>query len=88
MTIPPARPLSYAVRDLKTNSSRWMAEHGTPFAWQEGFGAFTVSPSQVAVVKKYIRSQPEHHKGRNVEEEFLLLLKKSGISYNPKHVFG
>ncbi len=88
MTVPPARPLSYAVRDFKANSSRWMTGHGTPFAWQEGFGAFSVSPSQVSVVKKYIRSQPEHHKKRNFEEEFLLLLQKSGISYDPKYVFG
>ena len=88
MTLPPARPLSYAMRDLKANSSRWMSEHGTPFAWQEGFGAFSVSPSQAPVVKRYVRNQAEHHKKRNFEEEFLLLLKKSGISYDPKHVFG
>jgi len=50
MTLPPAQPLSYAMRDLKANSSRWMSEHGTPFAWQEGFGAFSVSPSQAPVV--------------------------------------
>jgi putative transposase len=88
MTLPPARPLSYVMRDLKANSSRWMSEHGTPFAWQEGFGAFSVSPSQAPVVKRYVRNQAEHHKKRNFEEEFLLLLKKSGISYDPKHVFG
>jgi REP element-mobilizing transposase RayT len=88
MTLPPAQPLSYAMRDLKANSSRWMSEHGTPFAWQEGFGAFSVSPSQAPVVKRYVRNQAEHHKKRNFEEEFLLLLKKSGISYDPKHVFG
>jgi len=88
MALPPAQALSYAMRDLKANSSRWMSEHGPPFAWQEGFGAFSVSPSQAAVVKRYVRNQAEHHKKRNFEEEFLLLLKKSGISYDPKHVFG
>jgi putative transposase len=88
MTLPPKQSLSSAVRDLKANSSRWMSESGLGFAWQSGFGAFSVSPSQVAVVKNYIRNQAEHHKKRNFEEEFLLLLKKSGIEYDPKFVFG
>jgi len=88
LSLPPKQPLSYVARDLKANSSRWMSDHGRQFAWQEGFGAFSVSASQVGVVKKYIRSQPEHHKGRNFEEEFLVLLKKSGVSYDPRYVFG
>jgi putative transposase len=87
MTLPPKQSLSAAVRDLKANSSRWMSETGLGFAWQSGFGAFSVSPSQ-AVVKNYIRNQAEHHKRRNFEEEFLLLLKKAGIEYDPKFVFG
>jgi putative transposase len=88
MTLPPKQSLSAAVRDLKANSSRWMSETGLGFAWQSGFGAFSVSPSQAAVVKNYIRNQAEHHKKRNFEEAFLLLLKKSGIEYDPKFVFG
>jgi REP element-mobilizing transposase RayT len=46
IALPPKQPLSYAVRDLKANSSRWMRENGLAFSWQEGFGAFSVSPSQ------------------------------------------
>ncbi len=88
MALPPKRPLSDAVRDLKANSSRWMKESGISFSWQQGFGAFSVSPSQAPVVKAYIRNQKEHHKERNFEEEFLLLLKKSGIHYDPNYVFG
>jgi len=88
IAVPAKRPLSEVVRDLKANSSRWMSGAGTRFSWQEGFGAFSVSPSQTAVVKEYIRSQVEHHKKRNFEEEFVLLLKKSGIRYDPKYVFG
>jgi len=80
--------LSSAIRDLKANSSRWMSENGPRFAWQEGFGAFSVSPSNVAVVKDYIRKQAEHHKKRNFEQEFLMLLKKSGVDFDPQHVFG
>jgi len=87
MALPAKQSLSFAVRDLKANSSRWMSENCPRFSWQEGFGAFSVSPSQAAAVKKYIRNQAEHHKKRNFEEEFLLLLKKSGVAYDPKYVF-
>jgi len=86
--LPAKQSLSFAVRDLKANSSRWMSQSCPKFSWQEGFGAFSVSPSQVPVVKKYIRNQAEHHRKRNFEEEFLLLLKKSGVDYDPKYVFG
>jgi hypothetical protein len=65
-----------------------MSDHGRQFAWQEGFGAFSVSPSQTPVVKQYIRNQKTHHNKRNFEEEFLLLLKKSGITHDPKYVLG
>ena len=88
IALPAKCPLSYAVRDLKANSSRWMSENGPRFSWQEGFGAFSVSPSQAGVVIAYIRNQVEHHRKRTFEEEFLLLLKKSGIEYDPKYVFG
>jgi len=84
----PKQSLSSVLRDLKANSSRWMRQSNPKFAWQEGFGAFSVSPSQAPVVKHYIRSQAEHHKKRNFEEEFLLLLKKSGVDYDPRYVFG
>jgi len=88
MALPARHPLSDAIRDLKANSSRWMSEGRRRFCWQEGFGAFSVSPSQAPSVKAYIRNQAEHHKKRNFEEEFLILLKKSGIAYDPRYVFG
>jgi REP element-mobilizing transposase RayT len=88
IALSPKRSLSDTIRDLKANSSRWMSEKGSAFAWQEGFGAFSVSPSQTEAVKRYIRSQAEHHKKRNFEQEFLLLLKKSGVDYDPRYVFG
>ena len=88
MALPARECLSNAIRDLKANSSRWTSESGHNFSWQEGFGAFSVSPSQVATVKQYIRNQAQHHKKRNFEEEFVLLLEKSGVDYDPVHVFG
>jgi putative transposase len=59
--LPPTMAVSKAVSLLKSNSSRWMREQGIKFAWQEGFGAFNVSASNVAVVKQYVLSQELHH---------------------------
>lgn len=88
VAVPATQPLSNLVRDLKANSSRWMSKNGHLFSWQEGFGAFSVSPSQAAQVKAYIRNQAEHHRKRNFEDEFLLLLKKSDVEYDARYVFG
>jgi hypothetical protein len=65
-----------------------MAEHGVEFKWQEGYGAFSVSPSQVEIVVNYIRNQALHHAKRSFEEEFVFLLKSSGVDYDPRYVFG
>jgi|SRR5579863_2418089 len=88
IAVPAKESLSNIVRDLKANSSRWMSDKHSAFSWQQGFGAFSVSPSQAHAVKQYIRNQAQHHKKRNFEEEFLLLLKKSGVDYDPQYVFG
>jgi hypothetical protein len=61
---------------------------GHGFSWQEGYGAFSVSPSQVSVVKKYIQNQEEHHLKRNFEEVFVALLRNCGIEYDECYVFG
>jgi putative transposase len=57
------------------------------FAWQEGYGAFTVSASQVETVRAYIAGQQEHHRTRTFQEEYLELLKRSGIRYDERYVF-
>jgi REP element-mobilizing transposase RayT len=88
MAIPARESFSDIIRDLKANSSRWMSGKHYGFSWQQGFGAFSVSPSQVQTVKRYICNQADHHAKRNFEEEFLLLLKKSGVEYDPQYVFG
>jgi hypothetical protein len=61
---------------------------GPGFSWQEGYGAFSVSPSQVSAVKRYIQNQEEHHRKRNFEEEFVILLRSCGIEYDERFVFG
>lgn len=77
-----------SVNVLKANSSRWMHEHNNHFEWQHGYGAFSVSPSQIEPVKNYIRTQAEHHAKHTFEEEFVSLLKKCGVEYDPRYVFG
>ena len=54
-----------------------------PFGWQEGYGAFTVSESQMAIVRKYISNQEEHHRKFSFREEFIELLKRHGIPHDP-----
>jgi putative transposase len=87
ISLPPIMPVAEAVQKLKANSSRWISEHDVNFAWQGGYGAFSVSPSLVPAVQNYIRNQEEHHKKRSFEEEFRLLLRKSGIAYDEEHLF-
>jgi REP element-mobilizing transposase RayT len=85
--LPPVLSLAKAVSLLKANSSSWMKEHGMKFAWQEGYGAFSVSASNLAAVERYIANQERHHRRRTFEDEFIALLKKHGIPFDPKFVF-
>jgi len=88
LSIPATMSLAKAVQLLKGGSSKWMNEHGTRFAWQERYGAFTVGVSQREQTMSYINAQPEHHRRRSFEEEFLAFLKKHDIEYDPKYVWG
>ena len=83
-------PLSKAIQLLKGVSSKWLNEtiFGGKFAWQEGYGAFSVSASHTDEVVEYIENQQAHHANRSFEEEFVMLLKKYGVTYDPVHVFG
>ncbi|MFZ0704941.1 MAG: transposase, partial [Candidatus Korobacteraceae bacterium] len=84
----PSIPLSKAMQEVKGNSSRWLNETQRRFAWQQGYGAFSVSQSQRGAVIRYIDNQEEHHRKRSFEEEFVALLRKCGMSHDPKYVFG
>jgi REP element-mobilizing transposase RayT len=77
--LPQKIALSEAMQKFKANSSRWMGEHGDNFSWQEGYGALSVSPSQVPRVKEYIAHQKEHHAKRNCRAEFVEFLRAAGL---------
>lgn len=57
------------------------------FAWQTGYGAFTVSCSQVERVRNYIRDQADHHQKQSFEDEFRDILKRHGIAFEEKYLF-
>jgi putative transposase len=91
LLLPPTIPLAKAVQVLKSCSSKWLNDTraaGKDFAWQEGYGAFSVSASQTKGVIRYIESQAVHHAKRSYEEEFLEFLKRYGVEYDPTHVLG
>ena len=82
--------LAEMVRLIKCNSSKWANEQPDrleEFNWQTGYAAFTVSESQLAAVRNYVRNQEEHHRCRTFQEEFLELLKKHGIEYDERYVW-
>jgi len=82
-------PVAKALQLVKGGSSRWMNEqHTRDFAWQEGYGAFTIGISQKNHTIAYIQSQAEHHRERSFEEEFIGFLKEHGIEYDPQYVWG
>ena len=73
---------------LGTNSSRWVHQTvGRPsFAWQAGYGAFSVSVSSDGQVRKYLANQAGHHQRRSFQEEYLDFLDRHGVAYDPRYV--
>ena len=86
--VPSQMPLAKIVQALKTNTSRFLKESVPDFAWQEGFGAFSVSASGMDAVCEYIQHQPEHHTKHSFEDEFRSLLVRHGIRFEEKYVVG
>ena len=81
--------LAPVVRDIKAGSSRWVHEEIglSKFSWQEGYGAFSVSPSQCQVVKDYIAGQEEHHRTKSFQEEYVDFLKKCCVEFDERFLW-
>ncbi|MCW8131805.1 MAG: IS200/IS605 family transposase [Planctomycetota bacterium] len=82
--IPPAISVSTWVKTIKANSSKWVREElpeYRPFGWQAGYGAFSVSYSNVPAVKKYIANQIEHHRKQSFDIEFRALLGRHAVKF-------
>jgi putative transposase len=86
----PAISVSETLRELKACSSKWVHEQADlprAFAWQLGYGAFTVSESREASVKTYIRDQEKHHRRATFQEELIALLDKHRVEYDPAYLW-
>ncbi len=86
----PVIAVSDMIRRIKGNSSKWINEERglqSSFAWQRGYGAFSVSESTVEKVSEYIENQGEHHGKMSFQEEFLLLLRKHNVAYDEKYLW-
>jgi REP element-mobilizing transposase RayT len=86
----PTISISDMARAIKANSSKWINENKWViggFSWQNGFGAFTYSRSQLNQVVQYIRNQPEHHRKKSFREEYLEFLENFEIDYDDKFLF-
>ena len=86
----PDLSLSDLVRDIKAYSSKFITEKGWVggrFSWQKGFGAFSHSRSQLSVVIRYIQNQPQHHAKKSFREEYIELLEKFNVDYDPRYIF-
>ena len=83
-------PLMKLMEEIKSHSSKWIKTKGIEyenFYWQNGYGAFSVNPTELEIVKNYISNQEEHHKKKTFQEEFLAFLKKYNVDYDEKYVW-
>ena len=89
LSLPTTLSVAKAMQLLKGNSSKWLREtfpdlRTQGFAWQEGFGSFSIGVSGVEDTKQYIQTQEEHHRQRSFREELEIFLKKHGCVYDAK----
>ena len=91
LSLPPSLALAKAMQLIKGGSSKWVHDtfpEARDFGWQDGYGAFSIGISGVKATMAYIENQEEHHRKRNFEAEFVAFLKKHGIEYDERYVFG
>jgi len=90
MNIPPTQSVSNFIRDFKSGVSKWINESNLTkqeFQWQKGYGAFTVSYSQIESVRSYIKNQQEHHRKLTFKEEYEALLRRHNIEFKEHFLF-
>jgi REP element-mobilizing transposase RayT len=89
-TLPRTVAQAQLVEQIKKASSKWIKTLDAPyrgFFWQRGYGAFSVSPSQLGEVLRYVHAQQEHHRTRTFQEEYRDLLRKHGIDFDERYVW-
>ena len=91
LSVPSTITVAKALQLIKGGSSKWIHDTFTEhkhFSWQEGYGAFSVSISQIQETIAYIKRQEEHHQRKSFKEEFLSFLIKHNIKYDERYVWG
>ncbi|MCB1023071.1 MAG: IS200/IS605 family transposase [Acidobacteria bacterium] len=84
----PAHRLDYFMRELKASSSGWVRKNkSSGFRWQNGYGAFVVSATNLGKVELYIRNQETHHREKNFKDEYIWLLETGNIEYDEKYLW-
>jgi len=84
----PTKSLSKLMEELKANSSRWVKAHGVKgFAWQRGYGAFSVSPADADALTRYIEEQETHHRKRDFQEEMRAFFEKYHVVFDERYVW-
>ena len=89
-TLPQTLSQAHLIEELKKPSSKWIKTLETRyrrFSWQRGYGAFSVSPSQLGGVLEYVQRQEEHHRARTFQEEYRELLRKHHIEFDERYVW-
>jgi REP element-mobilizing transposase RayT len=89
-TLPRTLTVSNLLEGIKKSSSSWLKQqNGIPscFAWQSGYGVFSVGESQLPTLLRYIDNQKEHHRTRSFKEEYLEFLKRYGVDYDEKYLW-
>jgi REP element-mobilizing transposase RayT len=82
--------IAHLVEQLKTSSSRWLKKQSptlASFAWQNGYTAFSVGPSDLNALLKYVDTQEEHHKNQPFQEEYRALLIKYGVEFDERYIW-
>ena len=86
----PIQPISSLIQIVKSESTKWIRQQkfcSCQFAWQEGYGAFSYSKSQVSQVILYIQQQELHHRKKTFQEEYINMLTESGIDFDKRYIF-
>ena len=87
LEMPKTRSVADVMRELKANSSARLRRSMPGFAWQDGYGAISVSPTAVRAVRQYINGQEKHHSKRSFEDEFVAILDRAGMRWEAQYVF-
>ena len=90
LKLKPIHRLSDVMQKIKGNSSKWINDQNKlahKFRWQDGYGAFTVSESQVPTVMKYVKDQKKHHGKFSFQDEFIQILKRHKVEYNEQYLW-